>query len=113
MSLLRCDGDHNCRLMPTIWQNGKGLCDRCASKAGWIVLAPKSENLRDRAVSLTARLQALRDEFPYALLYAEQEPAGHDADARIEPARVLENEFQNMPQTEMFYVNGLPSEYPF
>lgn len=112
MSLLRCDGD-NCRLMPMIWQNGKGLCDRCASKAGWIVLASKSENMRERAVSLAARLQALREEFPYALLHAEQQPVAYEADAHIESPRVIENEFQNMQQAEMWYVNGKPSEYPF
>lgn len=113
MSIYHCAGIAGCVRLPRVWRNGVGLCERCANEQWGVALAPKSENLRDRAVSLMARLQALRDEFPYALLYAEQEPSGHDADARIEPARVLENEFQNMPQTEMFYVNGLPSEYPF
>lgn len=113
MSLLHCAGSSACRLMPTVWRNGVGLCEPCAVQKGWTTLSPKSVNPREKRASLTARLQALREEFPLALLHAEQEPVVLTADTRVEPEHQVENEFQNMPQTEMFYVNGLPSEYPF
>lgn len=113
MSLLHCAGSSGCRLMPTVWRQGVGLCEPCAVARGWTTLAQKSVNPREKKLSLAARLQELREEFPLALLHAEQEPVVLTVDARVEPDRPMENEFKNIQQAEMWYVNGLPSETPF